>query len=111
MSVPHHSWTDTKTQCVKYDDLKIEDLPNRVSKNFIEELCYRIKNKSKIKALLYSPHFFLPEINAQWITMLKGPIKTMDFVDKERLHQKTEINFKELKETILDLLTKGERSH
>jgi glycogen debranching enzyme len=80
LSAPHHSWTDTRAMSVQHAGLTLEHLPSRASARFVKDLYGLIGDKEKIQQLLSSPEFFLPEINAQWITMLKGSVETLDFV-------------------------------
>jgi glycogen debranching enzyme len=80
LSVPNHSWIDTRTQSIEYAGWRMEYLPNRVSASFAKDLYDRWQNKGIVEALLSSPNFFLPEVNAQWITMLKGLIETINLL-------------------------------
>lgn len=71
-SVPHHSWIDTRAQCLKYCGEQMENLPSRVSPRFIKDLYDQLHDAKLVEQTLCSPRFYLPEINAQWITMLRG---------------------------------------
>jgi glycogen debranching enzyme len=80
LSAPHHSWIDTRAMSVEHNGLTLEHLPSRASARFVKDLYDLIGEKEKVQQLLSSPEFFLPEINAQWITMLKGTVETLDLV-------------------------------
>ena len=83
LSVPWHSWIDTRSQSLEQDGRRFEGLPNRLSPRFIQGLYARTADKDSFGALLSSPNFFLPEINAQWITLLRGLLRTLDFVQRQ----------------------------
>ena len=70
LTVPHHSWIDTRCQVVEYAGYRMEGLPNRVSSTFVRDLWEHVAEKETIQDLLSLPRFFLPEVNAQWIVML-----------------------------------------
>jgi glycogen debranching enzyme len=53
-------------------------LPNRVSPRFVRDLYDRLGDGEKVRATLSSPDFFLPEINAQWITALGLILKSLE---------------------------------
>jgi hypothetical protein len=84
LSAPRHSWIDTRSQSVNHRGQEIGGLPSRFSEQFIRDLWDhlndQIPDKKKLEDLLFAPNFFLPEINAQWITLLRGTIETIDFV-------------------------------
>jgi hypothetical protein len=71
LCVPHHSWIDTRCQCVDYAGRSISGLPNRPSVRFIKDLWQHVGRKERLAGLFALPRFFLPEINAQWITVLR----------------------------------------
>ena len=72
LSVPSHSWIDTRSQTIEYAGWKLEGLPNRVSKRFVKDLYEACHEKKKVESLLASARLFLPEVNAQWILVLEG---------------------------------------
>lgn len=72
LSVPQHSWIDTRGRSVAYAGSSLEDLPGRVSSRFVKDLYDRLGSKAAVEEALASPRFFLPEINAQWIAVLQG---------------------------------------
>ena len=112
LSVPHHSWIDTKSQWIKCDGQKIDELPSRVSKKFAQDLCRQMVDKERLRDLLYSPQFFLPEINAQWITMLRGTIQTIDFVLGQLSQPAHDAeSLQSLKEATQDLLVRAEENY
>lgn len=80
LSAPHHSWTDTRAMSVQHAGRTLEHLPSRASARFVKDLYGLVGDEEKVQQLLSSPAFFLPEINAQWITMLKGAVETLEFV-------------------------------
>lgn len=80
LSVPHHSWLDTRMRTVDYAGWKMTGLPNRASAYFVKDLYDLMGDQMQVTRSLSSPVFFLPEINAQWITMLKGFLNTIDIV-------------------------------
>src|SRR3989441_282232 len=84
LCAPHHSWVDTRIRNVHYAGWTLKDLPNRLSVDFIKDLYDQTTNKELVEAIASSPRFFLPEINAQWITMLAGTIQTIDLVNQDR---------------------------
>jgi hypothetical protein len=75
LSVPSHSWIDTRSQVVDYAGWRFEGLPNRVSQRFVKDLYEAYHDREKVASLLGSPCLFLPEINAQWIRALAGVIE------------------------------------
>jgi hypothetical protein len=77
LSVPQHSWIDTRCQWLEYAGGGLEGLPNRASKRFVKDLYDRLGSQRAVEERLASPEFFLPEINAQWIRMLEGLAATM----------------------------------
>ncbi len=77
LSVPQHSWIDTRCLWLDYAGGRLEGLPNRVSKRFVKDLYDHLGSQVAIEEQLASPEFFLPEINAQWIRMLEGVAATM----------------------------------
>ncbi len=76
---PHHSWLDTRAQCVQYAGYKMDRLPSRISAKFVKDIYDHSISKEDVGALLSSPSFFLPEINAQWIEMLRGAVDVLKF--------------------------------
>jgi len=60
--VPWHSWTDTKR------DIEIEGKSVKVSIRIPDSWCEEIKAENELN----KPKYFLPEINAQWIKMLRS---------------------------------------
>jgi hypothetical protein len=92
LSVPHHSWIDTHGMCVEYAGWKIENIPNRLSAKFIRDLYDSFEDVDKLKSIVDSPNFFLPEINAQWILFLQGTLSTIEFLLAEQKEQKSEKN-------------------
>lgn len=109
LSVPHHSWIDTRSQRVDYNDRHVEHLPNRVSKQFVRDLCDQMANKNQLRDVLFSPKFFLPEINAQWITMLRGTLETIDFVTSQGAWP-GELDADSLRENIRAVLSRAEQN-
>ena len=91
LSTPHHSWIDTRAQTVEYAGWRMEGLPSRVSAKFVKDLYDETGNKEEVEKVLSSPLFFLPEINAQWIMMLKGIIKNIDFILAQDIYAKLEV--------------------
>jgi glycogen debranching enzyme len=80
---PHHSWIDTRTRSVDHAGQSLTNLPNRLSVKFIRKLYDHTSGKN-VETISSSPCFFLPEINAQWITMLAGILQTIDLVNQSR---------------------------
>jgi hypothetical protein len=78
LSAPHYSWMDTRTRSVEHAGYRWERLPNRVSRAFVESLADHVSDKAAVGAMLSSPRFFLPEINAQWIKALTGIEAVLD---------------------------------
>ncbi len=106
LSAPHHSWIDTSSQCIEYAGRRIEWIPNRVSKKFVKDIYDCVADKERVRNHLLSPSFFLPEINAQWITMLKGTVATIDFVEQKT----TKNSFPELKRNIVNMISQAEKN-
>ena len=79
---PHHSWIDTRTRSIRCHDKTPGGLPNRLSIPFLKNLCDQTTTKGSLGAIASSPCFFLPEINAQWITVLDGAIQTIDLINQ-----------------------------
>jgi glycogen debranching enzyme len=84
LCAPHHSWIDTRTRSVQCAGGTLSRLPNRLSEQFLKKLCDRTVNKANIEAIASSPSFFLPEINAQWISVLEGTIQMIDLMTRDR---------------------------
>ncbi len=80
LSVPQHSWMDTRSQKFAAHDHQAEGLPNRVSRTFLSELWRHVGLDQDLGTLMASPYFFMPEINAQWIVMLRGLASTAAFL-------------------------------
>lgn len=78
LCVPWHSWIDTRCQALEHGGHHMEWLPNRVSPRFVKDLWQHVDDKQHLGALLASPRFFLPEINAQWIGALTALLKVLD---------------------------------
>jgi hypothetical protein len=108
LCAPHHSWMDTRTQCVEYAGYKLEQLPNRVSARFVMDLYDGVVDKSNVGALLSSPCFFLPEINAQWITALRGTLKTIPLATAEKPVNADEVEAFELE--VSSILSRAEQT-
>ena len=84
LCAPHHSWIDTRTRYIEYSGHSLEHLPNRLSIPFLKKLYDQTMSKGSIEVIASSPCFFLPEINAQWITVLDDTIQTIDLVNQDR---------------------------
>jgi hypothetical protein len=83
LSVPHHSWIDTRSQVVEYAGWRLEGLPNRASPRFVKDLYDALgetADKETVERHLLSPSFFLPEINAQWLRVLAGILAMIDLL-------------------------------
>ena len=80
LCAPHHSWMDTRSQSVQYAGYRIEGLPNRVSAKLVRDLYEVAPDGPSLGALLSSPCYFLPEVNAQWIVMLRGMLQLIPLV-------------------------------
>jgi hypothetical protein len=72
LSTPNHSWTDTRSLIMNYAGQNLRGLPSRVSPNFVMDLCDFAVPVREVVACLSTPRFFLPEINAQWILVLRS---------------------------------------
>lgn len=70
LSVPWHSWIDTRNNELSIDGMHFTGLPNRVSQQFAIDLFKYLGSEINLGVFLSSPNFYLPEINAQWITVL-----------------------------------------
>ena len=70
LSVPQHSWIDTACQQFDFGGYRYERLPNRVSPRFLKDLWRASRGQIVAGRILGVAPLFLPEINAQWITML-----------------------------------------
>ncbi|MGE5225105.1 MAG: amylo-alpha-1,6-glucosidase [Omnitrophica WOR_2 bacterium] len=79
LSVPQHSWIDTRSQKIQIDGQEVSGLTNRASPRFVRDLHAALDEKASLRDYLASPNIFLPEINAQWINMLRGTVATIDF--------------------------------
>jgi hypothetical protein len=111
LSVPHHSWIDTRNFCLEYDGNRIKELPNRASEQFARTLYTQFPDRNNFRNLLDSPNFFLPEINAQWIIMLKGTIETIDFVLRQQTDQRIDLNTLETsKKDIQNILSRAQKN-
>ncbi len=80
LCVPHHSWIDTSSQAVDYAGSRMEGISNRASAAFVKDLYDRLGDKEEVEAAFQRAAFFLPEINAQWISVLSGLLGTFDLV-------------------------------
>lgn len=80
LCVPHHSWIDTSRQIVEYAGSRLEGLSNRASARFAKDLYDRLGSKQAVETSFATASFFLPEINAQWISVLAGLLGTFDLV-------------------------------
>ena len=109
LSVPQHSWMDTRSQCFEYAGKRAGGLPNRVSKAFLGNLWRRVGAEHNLGILLASPHFFLPEINAQWILMLRGTVSTAAFVLEQALDVEEAARFRALQESAGGILDRAEQ--
>ena len=67
-AVPWHSWTDSRKVIVR--DGKTFYMPGRIPEEWAYELIDRYGVNAEEE--LSKPKYFLPEINAQWILMLKS---------------------------------------
>jgi len=74
---------DTRFQAVDYAGWKLEGLPARVSPHFVKDLYDRLGDKEKVQVSLSSPDFFLPEVNAQWMTFLRQFLTTLQLLSEE----------------------------
>lgn len=83
LSAPHHSWMDTRARSVECGGGRLEHLPSRVSEEFVTKLYHHLGNNQPVGTVLSSPCFLLPEINAQWIIMLRGVIWIIDYISSE----------------------------
>lgn len=82
LSVPWHSWIDTRTAEIDINGHHCIGLPNRVSESFSRNLYRYLGTGVDLGIFLSSPNFFLPEINAQWITLLKGASSVLTLAKK-----------------------------
>lgn len=78
LTAPHHSWIDTCNQWVQHAGHRLDHLPNRFSSKFVEALCDHLEAKQPAWSTFVSPCFFLPEVNAQWIKLLRGINRILD---------------------------------
>jgi glycogen debranching enzyme len=110
LSIPHHSWIDTRNQCVEYAGWNMEHLPNRVSAAFVKDLYDEIGNKTMVEGVLSSPCLFLPEVNAQWIVLLRGALETIELFCKQAPDQAAMIHdIGSLRDTVYDILSRAEQ--
>jgi len=70
LTCPRHSWIDTSNQEVYYAGQHMKGLPNRASPALVEDMYDAIGDPRQVERLLSSPRFFMPELNAQWLTVL-----------------------------------------
>ncbi len=84
LTAAHHSWIDTRNLCVEHAGRQLQGLPNRFSPDFVRALLDHLESPRDPTSVFLSPHFFLPEINAQWISVLKGLVWTTSAVDAGR---------------------------
>jgi hypothetical protein len=115
LSVPQHSWIDTRSQQLEVDGQWVTRLTNRASLRFIQDVYEILGKKDSLSEYLASPNFYLPEINAQWITMLRETIATVDFVIGQAAYasagEKASLDSVEsLKELAQKLLSQAEKS-
>lgn len=112
LSVPHHSWIDTRSQYVEIGQDKLSGLPNRASQQFIRDLYNHIDDKNSFGAIMSSSVFFLPEINAQWIIMLRGAIGLVDWLITNCANNKNDFDtFEGARNNISTILSKAERNY
>ncbi|WP_319576499.1 amylo-alpha-1,6-glucosidase [uncultured Desulfobacter sp.] len=88
LSVPWHSWIDTRSANIDINGHHFTGLPNRVSESFSQNLYRYIGTDVSLGIFLSSPNFFLPEINAQWITLLKGASSVLTLTKKTLSNKK-----------------------
>jgi hypothetical protein len=72
LTCPRHSWIDTRNQEVACAAGQVKGIPNRASPAFVTSMCQAVRDSERIDVLMSSPRFFMPEINAQWILMLRS---------------------------------------
>jgi hypothetical protein len=80
LTVPHHSWIDSRSRTLEYAGRMMEGLPNRASASFTKKLFELPGNKQAADCVLLAAAFFLPEINAQWLTMLAGIVEILNLL-------------------------------
>ncbi len=102
LCAPHHSWIDTRTRRIQHAGRTLEHLPNRLSVKFLETLC---RQTTDTEAVASSPSFFLPEINAQWISVLDNTVRTIDLIEDRRGALLGELK------TVAELLLSKARKH
>jgi hypothetical protein len=78
LCVPHHSWIDTSRLVVEYAGWRLEGLSNRASARFAKDLYDRLGSKQAVETSFATASFFMPEINAQWISVLAALLGTFD---------------------------------
>ena len=108
LSAPHHSWMDTRSQVVQYAGYNLEWLPNRVSARFVRDLFEIAPDGPALGALLSSPCYFLPEINAQWIVMLRGLLQMIPLAAAEDTMSRN--HMEAFREEVSSILCSAERS-
>ena len=110
LSVPQHSWIDTSSQTVNCNGVLAEGLPNRPSKTFLSELWNHVGLDQNLGVWLASPYFFLPEINAEWIIMLRGIASTAKFWLGQSPEAQEASRFRSLHDTVSSISRRAEQS-
>lgn len=82
LCAPHHSWMDTRSQQFSAGGHAFSNLPSRAAQPFLAALFARLEHKERLPDYLHSPNFFLPEINAQWILLLRGILACAGLVQR-----------------------------
>ena len=77
---------------------------------FVKDLCDLAKSKEEVVDFLSSPSFFLPEINAQWIEMLRGAIQVLEFAETSRNAPQNLLAAEAFKRTLSQLLEQALQS-
>jgi glycogen debranching enzyme len=110
LSVPWHSWIDTRTSVYSIDNITFTGLPNRASTGFFEELFKHLGPTVNLGTFLSSPNFLLPEINAQWIIFLRGSLEVVNLLQKKNLLNRSDARFQQKIAKLLQTAIKHYRS-
>jgi len=111
LTTAYHSWIDTHNQCVEHAGHRLQWLPNRFSPAFIRRLWNHLERTGDPSSVFGAPHFFLPEINAQWIRMMQGLRWILDrLLSEKKSNSQDRKAWHDARETVVALLGRAEKN-
>lgn len=105
LSVPWHSWIDSRQERREVCGMVFSMLPYRASPNFLEKVFSHLRDPAELGGYFASPCLFLPEINAQWITLLEAASETIKrLIKAEPIPSPIRYNLERSGDTIQNIL-------